>query len=132
MSALVEAARQPSHERVGIAVAGPAGAGDAVLSPAQKVRLRLLLEAGWREQLAALTELSIEVHDLPDDVDRDTQRRLLLQLAGAHQRLRGLEEGMARLGDGRFGQCEACGRIIPFEHLEAEPATRHCAHCRRT
>jgi RNA polymerase-binding transcription factor DksA len=127
-----EATWHQPQEAVPIEVAAPAGIGGLVLTAAQKVSLRVLLEARWREQVADLTELSIRVHDLPDDVDRRTQRRLLLELAGAHQRLRDLEDGMARLADDRFGWCEACGRLMPYEHLEAEPAARHCAHCRTT
>jgi len=125
-----EATRYRREDAVPVGEAAHVGGGGLALSAAQKVKLRRLLEARWREQVADLTEMSIAVHDLPDEIGRDRQRRVLLELAGVHQRLRGLKDGLARLADDRFGRCEACGRLMPYEHLEAEPAARHCTRCR--
>lgn len=40
--------------------------------------------------------------------------------------LQDVERAMARLDDGTYGTCEACGRAIADERLEAQPATRFC------
>lgn len=37
-----------------------------------------------------------------------------------------VEHALRRLDDGTYGTCEACGRPIPDERLEAMPATRLC------
>jgi RNA polymerase-binding protein DksA len=37
-----------------------------------------------------------------------------------------VDAALQRLEEGRYGICEACGRPIPDERLEAVPATRHC------
>ena len=37
-----------------------------------------------------------------------------------------VEHALRRLDDGTYGTCEACGKPIPEERLEALPATRLC------
>ena len=37
-----------------------------------------------------------------------------------------VDHALQRLDEGRYGICEACGRPIPDERLEAVPAARHC------
>jgi DnaK suppressor protein len=37
-----------------------------------------------------------------------------------------VERAFRRVEDGTFGTCEACGRKIPDQRLEAIPATRFC------
>lgn len=37
-----------------------------------------------------------------------------------------VDHALQRLDEGRYGICEACGRPIPDERLEALPAARRC------
>ena len=37
-----------------------------------------------------------------------------------------VERALAKLDDGTYGQCEACGKEIAEARLEAMPATRFC------
>lgn len=37
-----------------------------------------------------------------------------------------VEHALRRLDEGTYGTCEACGKAIPDERLEAMPATRLC------
>jgi DnaK suppressor protein len=37
-----------------------------------------------------------------------------------------VDAALQRLEEGRYGICEACGRPIPDERLEAMPAARYC------
>jgi RNA polymerase-binding transcription factor DksA len=37
-----------------------------------------------------------------------------------------LEKALGKLDEGTYGICEACGKPIPRERLEAIPATRFC------
>jgi RNA polymerase-binding transcription factor DksA len=39
-----------------------------------------------------------------------------------------VEHALARLEDGTYGTCEACGKPIGDERLEAMPATRFCVN----
>ena len=45
--------------------------------------------------------------------------------------LEDVERALGRIDDGTYGTCEACGRQIPFERLEAIPHTRSCVACQR-
>ncbi|MDN4160021.1 TraR/DksA family transcriptional regulator [Nocardioides abyssi] len=47
----------------------------------------------------------------------------------ATRRLAEIEAALARLGDGTYGLCEACGRAIPAERLEVRPDARRCVAC---
>jgi DnaK suppressor protein len=43
--------------------------------------------------------------------------------------LRELEGAMARLQDGAYGECEECGRPIPYARLVASPSAPRCIAC---
>lgn len=53
-------------------------------------------------------------------------------LAQSEKQLVRIESALARLADGSYGYCEACRRPVPFERMEARPATRTCAACAST
>jgi RNA polymerase-binding transcription factor DksA len=40
-----------------------------------------------------------------------------------------VRDALRRLDNQEYGWCEACGRSIPLERLEAIPHTRHCVAC---
>lgn len=40
-----------------------------------------------------------------------------------------VEAAMKRLDEGTYGRCEACGRAIPADRLEARPTARRCPAC---
>jgi RNA polymerase-binding transcription factor DksA len=44
-------------------------------------------------------------------------------------RLRALQRAEAKLGDGTYGRCEACGEPIPPARLRALPEATHCVPC---
>ena len=52
-------------------------------------------------------------------------------VAEARHRLAEVEAALGRLDDGRYGSCEACGRPIVPERLEARPTARTCVDCAR-
>lgn len=109
--------------------------------PSGQARERLL---GERERLTALrdgvrSELSGEPENAsiselsdadqhPADVGTETAAResdvaLLDSLNGE---LDDVETALARLEDGTYGLCQACGRPISAERMEALPATPFC------
>jgi RNA polymerase-binding transcription factor DksA len=47
-------------------------------------------------------------------------------LENVEAELADIEHALGRLNDGTYGRCEACGRPIADERLEAMPATRLC------
>ncbi|MFT4193302.1 TraR/DksA family transcriptional regulator [Ottowia sp.] len=46
------------------------------------------------------------------------------------QELARIDRALDEMADGSYGDCEECGRPIPFERLKVEPMTRHCVPCK--
>jgi|SRR5882672_1624034 len=46
--------------------------------------------------------------------------------------LANVEQGLARLADGSYGECLDCGSPIPYARLAAYPAARRCVACQET
>ena len=43
--------------------------------------------------------------------------------------LANVEQALARLADGSYGECVDCGSAIPYPRLAAYPAARRCVGC---
>ena len=69
----------------------------------------------------------------PDIADRATsafQREFSFSLSeNEGKMLRLIDEALARLENGRFGQCVHCEQPIERQRLEAVPWARHCIAC---
>lgn len=94
----------------------------------EQVRLSLLDEAAVSEpEREAFSELSL-VDQHPADIGTETFEREkdLSILEQVEAQLRDVDRAMARLDDGTYGTCEACGKPIDAARLEARPATRFC------
>jgi RNA polymerase-binding transcription factor DksA len=100
-------------------------------------RWRALLEARWQARLQQLTELSVAYHDAAayavarpgDHAAARRQRETLRRTVAVRRGLADVEEALARLAAGRFGQCEQCGAAIPASRLGLTPETRYCPAC---
>jgi RNA polymerase-binding protein DksA len=68
------------------------------------------------------------LHQHPADVASDTFEREkdLSILDQIEAEIADVERALARLDDGTYGTCQACGSPIGDERLEAVPATRFC------
>ena len=55
--------------------------------------------------------------------DREKDFSILEEIEGE---LAAIEHALKRLDDGTYGTCEACGKAIPDDRLEAMPAARFC------
>ena len=84
-------------------------------------------------------QLQAQLAELDDDGDLSYDENFAdsAQVAGqqgANRALAGqlkenlaeVERALAKMEDGTYGQCEACGRDIAEPRLEAMPATRFC------
>ena len=94
------------------------------LSGLQRMMLRDLLHARWREHVEQITHLAVRFHAHEDP-------QLAGDLAKVRRALVDVESALDRLESRSYGRCDACERGIPFEQLEADPAGRYCARCRR-
>jgi RNA polymerase-binding transcription factor DksA len=68
------------------------------------------------------------VHQHPADVGSDTFEREkdLSILDQIEAEIADVERALARLDDGTYGTCQACGAVIGDDRLAAVPATRFC------
>ncbi|WP_329325973.1 TraR/DksA C4-type zinc finger protein [Streptomyces luteogriseus] len=67
-----------------------------------------------------------------DETRQATEDHLLAGQKTAMERvLKEIEEAFARIEDGTYGTCLACGKPLPAERLEILPYTRYCVACQR-
>lgn len=62
-------------------------------------------------------------------VERQNDDVLRALLAEAEEGLRQVERARARLADGSYGRCTACGASIAVARLQALPAAELCPEC---
>lgn len=79
-------------------------------------------------------EFHLQKDDLMDDVDLsstelETSMRMRLRNREALF-LKKIDEALARIAEGTFGQCERCEEDIEHRRLEARPTTTLCIHCK--
>lgn len=87
-----------------------------------------------------LDRLFAEVEIDPPDDEHDPEgagiaferQQTAALLARARADLAELDAAAARLAQGTYGVCEACGAAIPAERLDARPAARTCVGCAAT
>ncbi len=102
-------------------------------------RYRGLLQAQLRALVGhgsqAVHEMAGEEADeIPDPSDRATveeERAWSLRLADRDRKLIGkLQDALARIEAGTFGQCTRCGQAIGTARLRARPMTDLCIECK--
>ena len=91
------------------------------VSPAQLAHLRRLLVEEHAVQQGRALELRESADLEPDLAD--------LLLARCRKALEETEEALRSIDQGRYGSCSVCGAAVPYERLEAVPATRRCVSC---
>lgn len=82
---------------------------------------------GTESEEASLGELShLDQHQADVGTETFNRERDLSILAEVEAELADIEYAMKRLDERSYGVCEACGRPISDERLDALPATRFC------
>ncbi len=93
---------------------------------------RAVLVGELEKQKHALAEWSSALDELARATDQEAvdARGLTCRLqARTQEAISDIERALARLDDGTYGQCAACGTAINESRLEALPATRFCIDC---
>jgi RNA polymerase-binding transcription factor DksA len=104
----------------------------AHLSAESVALLRALLLCQLAEYADQVAQGRATVDDLTGPFDSESLRERELAEATALHAAAVVQEARSalnRLDDGTYGICEACGRAIPFERLEAIPHARRCVAC---
>jgi DnaK suppressor protein len=66
--------------------------------------------------------------DLAEDATQDILEESLLSVY--RDVLERIEDALARIKDGTYGKCIACGTEVPEQDLEKEPWGEHCRDCK--
>ena len=80
------------------------------------------------------TKISAEKETFPDPTDQavaELDNNFTLRLRGREQKLlKKIDEAIARIDGGTYGECESCGGQIGAKRLEARPVTTLCIECK--
>jgi DnaK suppressor protein len=69
--------------------------------------------------------------DIYDQASNERDRELLLLLGDRErEKIRNIDEALARLDEGEYGICEECEEEIPIGRLKAMPFARLCVKCK--
>jgi DnaK suppressor protein len=69
--------------------------------------------------------------DIYDQASNERDRELLLLLGDRErEKVRNMDEALARLEEGEYGICEDCEEEIPLGRLKAMPFARLCVKCK--
>ncbi len=112
------------------------------LSEAQLAEFRRILEQRHRELRELIgrellkadserfSELAGQVHDLEEASVADLLVDINLATVDLHlAELREVEDALARIRDGSYGECGDCHGPIGLERLQAYPTARRCIEC---
>jgi DnaK suppressor protein len=84
------------------------------------------LSAAPRDPMAAVSFGKRVGEGTAQAVERITQTSAFRSLSA---KLRDVERALAKLDEGTYGACDACGAAIPEERLEAIPWAALCVGC---
>jgi DnaK suppressor protein len=69
--------------------------------------------------------------DIYDQASNERDRELLLLLGDRErEKIRNIDEALARIDEGEYGICEDCEEEIPIGRLKAMPFARLCVKCK--
>ena len=108
------------------------GAGAALAAARDSAQARLAaLERDFGGSVAAARDAGTDDEHDPEGATLAYERQHVAALAdAAREDLAEIQAALARLADGSYGTCQACGQQISPERLAARPAARTCVGCR--
>ena len=78
--------------------------------------------------------LAVQQEDLADEADltsSELEASMRMRLRNRESLFaRKIDEALARIEDGSFGECEECGDDIELRRLEARPTATQCVGCK--
>jgi DnaK suppressor protein len=94
-----------------------------------KDKLLAEIESEAKAEREANKDEGMDTYDLASE-ERDREINFILsdrERAKSQQ----IEDALARIGEGNYGECESCGLEIAEERLRALPFTRLCRDCQQ-
>ena len=101
----------------------------------ERERIQQLLEEDEKEAVSQERDAeelsSVDQHVADHGTETFEQEKALSILETHKEELADIESAFQRLENDDYGKCEACGKPIPEERLEARPAARFCVDHQR-
>lgn len=96
-----------------------------------KLKEEALQEIGKSVKTGAEKPTDEPSGDIYDQASNERDRELLLLLSDRErEKIRNIDEALARLDEGEYGICEECEEEIPLGRLKAMPFARLCVKCK--
>jgi len=96
-----------------------------------KLKEEALQEIGKSVRTGAEKPTDEPSGDIYDQASNERDRELLLLLSDRErEKIRNIDEALARLDEGEYGICEDCEEEIPLGRLKAMPFARLCVKCK--
>ncbi len=87
-----------------------------------------------RAQQTLSEDMALDANELPDEMDLASTEYLqsfTFRLRGREKSfLNKIQQALAKIEAGTFGQCEECGEEISLKRLEARPEAPLCIKCK--
>jgi DnaK suppressor protein len=91
-------------------------------------------ELAGKAKRAASGDIHLDPDDFPDEIDTASSEMSLAFQGRLRERERGLlakiEQALAKIDEGIYGECESCGEDIGPKRLEARPVAELCIDCK--
>lgn len=71
----------------------------------------------------------MEVYPLDYQLSLSQTIRARLRTERCEEQAARLREALSRLHSSRFGECSACGGVIPYAEIVADPGAQRCRAC---
>jgi DnaK suppressor protein len=95
----------------------------------QGQRHELIEEAG--KTVSELTDQVAEFADPGDRASWESESTRDLRIRDRERKLvEKIDEALARITEGTFGECDECGELIGIGRLRARPVTTYCIACK--
>jgi DnaK suppressor protein len=94
-----------------------------------KARLRDEIDSELKAEREGNKDEGMDAYDLASE-ERDREINFILS-DRERQKLKQIDDALARLDDGSYGVCDSCGLEIAEERLSAMPFTRLCRDCQQ-
>ncbi len=94
-----------------------------------KTKLLGEIDSELRAEREANKDEGMDTYDLASE-ERDREINFILS-DRERMKIKQIDDALARLDDGTYGECESCGLEIAEERLQALPFTRLCRDCQQ-
>jgi len=87
------------------------------------------IDSELRAEREANKDEGLDTYDLASE-ERDREINFILS-DRERVKIKQIDDALARLDDGTYGECESCGLEVAEERLQALPFTRLCRDCQQ-